>query len=235
MTRENIERAYSKRARRIQRKAVARASGPAIRSVGQEEVIRPQTLVTRAVIEPENLRWYGLCVESNREERVIQVLDLCSVPAAIPTVAKHKVRRGKVFRWRSPICHGLVMVGFPGTAPIQFHELTKFGLVHGFVRHAGVPRQIPWAASYEQDGKVKRGGVQTLLADLEAVRVGAAKYMRMHPAYEAGDVVRIEEGPFAGHRGEVIASTNLDVQVLLTLFGRASPTTMAIGDVVRAA
>ena len=59
--------------------------------------------------------------------------------------------------------------------------------------------------------------------------------MRMHPAYEAGDMVRIEEGPFAGHSGEVIGSTNLDVQVLLTLFGRANPITMPIGDVVRAA
>ncbi len=221
--------AYTKRAKR-------RLSRPAaVARKGETEVVRHQTLSTRALIEPENLRWYGLNVQSQKEERIIQVLDLCGIPAAIPTVPRHKVRRGKMFRWRSPICGGLVMVGFPGTAPIQWHELTRFSLVHGFVNYNGRPQQIPWSASYEADGKVQRGGVETLLSDLEAVRVGAAKYMRLHPAYEAGETVRIEDGPFAGHVGKVEHSTNLDVRVLLMLFGRSNPITLPIGDVVRAA
>jgi transcription antitermination factor NusG len=225
------KRPLSNRQRRMARmgkaKAVVRNDMP--------EIVRPQTLVTRAVIEPENLRWFAMCVQSQKEERIVQVMDLCGIPAAIPTIPRHRVRRGKVLRWRSPICGGLVMVGFPGAAPINWHELTRFSLVHGFIKEAGSPRQIPWSASFEEDGNIKRGGVQTLLTDLEAVRVGAAKYMRMHPAYEAGDVVRIEDGPFAGHTGAVEHSTNLSVRVLLTLFGRANPITMPIGDVVRAA
>ena len=234
MIREQIERAYSKRARRIQRKAVARASGPAIRPT-QAEVIRPQTLVTRAVIEPENLRWFAMCVQSQKEERMVQVLDLCAIPAAIPTYPKQRVRNGKLLRWRAPIAGGLIMVGFPGTAPINWHQITRFSLVHGFVKLNGSPRQIPWSATFEEDGKIRRGGVQTLLGDLEAVRVGAAKYMRMHPAYDVGEVVSVEDGPFAGHKGRVEHSTNLDVRVLLTLFGRANAITLPIKDVVRAA
>ena len=223
--------AYTKGAKRRQRQ---KRPAQVVRT-GETEVIRHQTLSTRALIEPENLRWYGLNVQSQMEERMIQVLDLCGIPAAIPTVPRHKVRRGKMFRWRSPICGGLIMVGFPGMAPIQWHELTRFSRVHGFVNYNGRPQQIPWQADFEEDGKVKRGGVQTLLADLDAVRVGAAKYMRLHPAYEAGETVRIEDGPFAGHEGKVERSTNLDVRVLLMLFGRSNPITLPIGDVVRAA
>ena len=225
------KRPLSNRQRRIARLGKAKA----VEHRDMPEVIRPQTLVTRAVIEPENLRWFAMCVKAQKEERIVQVMDLCGIPAAIPTLPRHRVRRGKVLRWRSPICGGLVMVGFPGTAQINWHELTRFSLVHGFVKLNGSPRQIPWAATFEEGGQVKRGGVQTLLADLEAVRVGAAKYMRMHPAYEAGDVVRIEDGPFAGHIGSVEHSTNLNVRVLLTLFGRSNPITMPIADVVRAA
>ena len=218
-----------------QRKMMQRGRAKPLVRHDMPEVIRPQTLVTRAVIEPENLRWFAMCVKAQKEERIVQVMDLCGIPAAIPTLPRHKVRRGKVLRWRSPICGGLVMVGFPGTAQINWHELTRFSLVHGFIKEAGSPRQIPWTATFNEGGEVKRGGVQTLLADLDAVRVGAAKYMRMHPAYETGDVVRIEDGPFAGHTGSVEHSTNLNVRVLLTLFGRSNPITMPIGDVVRAA
>lgn len=223
--------AYTKGAKRR-----LKQSRPApIHAKGNIEVIREQHLTTRALIEPENLRWYGVYVKSQQEERVIDVMDLCGIPAAIPTVPKHRTRRGKTFRWRSPVCGGLIMVGFPGTAPIQWHEVTRFALVHGFVNYNGRPRQIPWRASYEEDGQIKRGGVETLLTDLEAVRVGAAKYIRLHPAFEVGQTVRIEDGPFAGHEGKVEHSTNLDVRVLLTLFGRSNPITMPIGDVVRAA
>lgn len=221
----------SNRQRKIRRQRIAQPTTQ--RSM--PEIVRPQTLVTRAVIEPENLRWFAMCVQSGKEERIVQVMDLCGIPAAIPTVPRHRVRRGKVFRWRSPVAGGLVMVGFPGDAPINWHELTRFSLVHGFVKLNGSPRQIPWSAAYEEDGKIKRGGVETLLSDLEAVRVGAAKYIRLRPAYEAGDVVRIEDGPFKGHEGKVEHSTNLDVRVLLTLFGRPNPITMPIADVVRAA
>lgn len=221
----------SNRQRKIRRQRIVQPS----QHRSMPEIVRPQTLVTRSVIEPQNLRWFAMCVQSGKEERIVQVMDLCSIPAAIPTVPRHRVRRGKVFRWRSPVAGGLVMVGFPGIADINWHELTRFSLVHGFVKLNGSPRQIPWSASYEEDGKIKRGGVETLLADLEAVRVGAAKYIRLRPAYEAGDVVRIEDGPFAGHTGKVEHSTNLDVRVLLTLFGRANPVTMPIGDVVKAA
>ena len=223
--------AYTKGAKRRQRQ-----NRPThVVRTGETEVIRHQTLSTRALIEPENLRWYGLNVQSQMEERMIQVLDLCGIPAAIPTIPRHRVRRGKIFRWRSPICAGLLMVGFPGTDPIQWHELTRFSRVHGFVRYNGRPQQIPWQADYEEDGQIKKGGVQTLLADLEAIRAGAAKYMRMHPAYAVGETVRIEDGPFAGHEGKVEHSTNLDVRVLLTLFGRANPITMSINSVGKAA
>lgn len=223
--------AYTKGAKRRQRQ-----NRPAqVVRTGETEVVRPQTLSTRALIEPENLRWYGLNVQSQMEERMIQVLDLCGIPAAIPTVPKERRRRGKLFRWRSPICGGLIMVGFPGTAPIQWHEVTRFSRVHGFVNYNGRPQQIPWQADYEEDGKVKKGGVQTLLSDLDAVRVGAAKFIRMRPSYKVGDVVRIEDGPFKGHEGKVEHSSDLDVRVLLMMFGRASPMTLSIGDVVRAA
>lgn len=223
--------AYTKGAKRRMKQA---RPTPVART-GEVEVVRPQTLSTRALIEPENLRWYGLTVQSQKEERMIQVLDLCGIPAAIPTIAKQRIRFGRMLRWRAPICGGLVMVGFPGTAEIQWHELTRFSLVHGFVRYNGRPQQIPWQASYEEDGQIKAGGVQTLLADLNAVRVGAAKYLRSRPAYQVGDTVRIEDGPFRGHEGKVEHSTDLDVRVLLMMFGRASPMTLSTEDVVRAA
>lgn len=223
--------AYTKGAKRRQRQ-----NRPAqVVRTGETEVVRPQMLSTRALIEPENLRWYGLNVESQQEEKVIHILDLFGIPAAIPTIARQRVKFGRMLRWRAPICGGLVMVGFPGVATIQWHEITRLERVYSILNYRGVPQQIPWAADFEEDGKIKKGGVQTLLADLDAVRVGAAKFIRMRPSFKVGEVVRIEDGPFKGHEGKVEHSTDLDVRVLLMMFGRASPMTLSIDAVVRAA
>jgi len=40
-----------------------------------------------------------------------------------------------------------------GAAQINWHELTRFSLVHGFIKHAGSPRQIPWSATFEEGGE----------------------------------------------------------------------------------
>ena len=134
-----------------------------------QEVIRPQMTVTRAMIEPENLRWYVLCVESGMEETVIHALDLNSYPAAIPTVPRERIRRGKVFRWRTPVAHGYVLLGAPGTARIRWWEIERFSRIYDVLRDEnGAPSQVAWECTYLDDGKVKKGGVQTLLADLEA-------------------------------------------------------------------
>lgn len=226
------KRPLSNRQRRLQRRDRVQ---PVVHS-GLTEVIRPQLMETRHLIEPENLRWYVLQVKSQKEEALIHVMDLVGIPAAIPTVPKERIRRGKVFRWRAPVASGYVLIGFPGTARIPWHEIVRFQIVYDPLRDdQGCPVQVPWECSYMDDGKLKDGGVRTLLADLQAVRIGAAKYARARPMFEPNDYVRVQDGPFTGFEGKVQQVIGNAAIVLLNMLGRQTPANMPLEQIVRAA
>ena len=222
----------SNRQRRIQRK---RRPEPAIRH-GLAEVIRPQMMETRHLIEPENLRWFVLRVESQKEESLIRVMDLLGIPAAIPTVPKERTGRGRVVRWRAPVASGYVLIGFPGAGPIPWHEITRFQIVYSPLRYEnGNPVQVPWQCTYDDGGKIKDGGVRTLLADFEAIRVGAAKYLRARPAFEVNDHVRVQDGPFTGFEGTLQGVVDGAAIVLLNILGRKTPAQMPMENLDRVA
>ena len=226
------KRPLSNRQRRIARMGKAKA---AVRH-DMPEVIRPQVMETRHLIEPENLRWFVLRVESQKEEALIRVMDLLGIPAAIPTVQKERVRRGKILRWRAPVASGYVLIGFPGTARIMWHEITRFRIVYTPLRdHQDNPVQVPWECTYSDRSVMRDGGVKTLLTDFEAVRVGAAKYLRARPAFEANDNVRVQAGPFEGHQGKVQEVVGGAAIVLLNILGRQTPANMPLEHIVRAA
>jgi transcription antitermination factor NusG len=200
------------------------------------EVIRPQMMETRFLIEPENLRWFVLRVESTSEEALIRVMDLIGIPAAIPTVPKERVRRGRMFRWRAPVASGYVLIGFPGTASIPWWEIKRFRIVYDPLRDdQGNPVQVPWECTYADKDTIRNGGVKTLLADFEAVRIGAAKYVRSRPTFEANETVRVQEGPFAGLEGKVQEVVGSAAIVLLNILGRQTPANMPLEHIVRAA
>jgi transcription antitermination factor NusG len=224
--------ALSNRQRKIRRQ---RSVQP-VRQQNMPEVVRPQMMETRFLIEPENLRWFVLCVESTSEEALIRVMDLVGVPAAIPTVAKERVRRGKVFRWRAPVASGYVLIGFPGTATIPWWEIKRFRIVYDPLRDdQGNPVQVPWECTYNDKGTIREGGVKTLLADFEAIRIGAAKYVRSRPTFEANDAVRVQDGPFRGFEGKVQEIVGGAAIVLLNILGRQTPANMPLEQIVRAA
>lgn len=222
----------SNRQRRIKRKA---QPAPVIRD-GLTEVVRPQMMETRHLIEPENLRWFVLRVESTKEETLISVLDRKGIPAAIPTIQKERVRRGKIFRWRAPVASGYILIGFPGTARIMWHELTQFRMVYHPLRDdQGNAMQVPWVCPYVDKGVIKDGGVKALLSDFDAIRKGAAKYLRGHAAFEANDNVRVQDGPFTGFEGKVQEVDGNAAIVLLNILGRQTPANMPVEHIVRAA
>jgi transcription antitermination factor NusG len=191
---------------------------------------------TRHLIEPENLRWFVLRVESTKEETLIGVMDRMGIPAAIPTVHKERVRRGKVFRWRAPVASGYVLIGFPGTARIPWWEITQYRIVYSPLRDdQGNPVQVPWECPIMVKGVVKDGGVKTLLADFEAIRKGAAKYIRARPAFDANDNVRVQDGPFEGHFGKVQEVVGGSATILLNILGRQTPASMPLDHIIKAA
>lgn len=224
--------AYTKGAKKRARQG---RSSPAVRREAVE-VIREQSLTTRALIEPENLRWFVLQVESTKEERVIRSLDMRSIPAAIPTVPKERVRRNKVYRWRSPVAHGYVLLGFPDIGAIDWWDILNINHVWNVLpdRSTGRAAQMPWQTTYTDAGIIRRGGVEVLLSDLQSVRVGAAKYVRAHK-FKAGDAVRVEAGPFTGFEGKVQQMDGASAKLLLNILGRQTPVEMSADDVVRAA
>lgn len=223
--------AYTKGAKRR-----LRQSRPApIQPRGLQEVIRPQITVTSSVIEPENLRWHVLRVAPQKEERVVEVFDRVGVPAAVPTVPRERRARGKILRWRSPIAHGYVLAGFPGTGPIPWYDVLRFGIVNSVLCLEGRPVQIPWRTTFEHNGRIKRGGVEQLLPDVEAVRVGAAKFARNWPLFEVDETVRLQAGPFSGFEGKVQDICEQDATILVEIFGRHVPVRIGLGDAVRAA
>jgi transcription antitermination factor NusG len=227
--------AYTMGEKRRQRQERQKRSAPVARS-GAQEVIRQQALTTRALIEPENLRWFVLQVESTHEEQVIRSLDMRSIPAAIPTVPKERIRRGKVYRWRSPIAHGYVLLGFPNIGAIDWWDILNINYVWNVIpdRSTGRAAQMPWRTSYTEQGVIRKGGVEVLLPDLEAVRTGAARYVRAHK-FAAGDAVRVEAGPFTGFEGKVQQMDGASARLLLNILGRQTPVQMSAEDVVKAA
>lgn len=225
------QRAYTKGQKR------RRPSRPSpLQPVNMEEVVRDQVVVSRMVIEPENLRWFILRVVPQKEESVVRVFDLVGVPAAIPTIQRERVRRGKLLKWRAAIAPSYVLVGFPGDGPIPWWNVLRFQIVHKvIVSKEGAPLQVPWRTVYEKDGEIKRGGVEALLPDLDAIRIGASKFMRVWDQYAATDKVRVEVGPFAGFEGKVESVCDGDATILLEIFGRQTTVKMAVGDAVKAA
>jgi transcription antitermination factor NusG len=222
---------YTKGGKR--RARLERRGGP-VSSVRTNEVIREQTLTTRALIEPENLRWFVLRVQSQQEERVIRSLDLRAIPAAIPTVPKERTRRGTTYRWRTPIAHGYVLIGIPGSGEIPWWDLLQIDYVWSPVKDdQGNAAQAPWRTTYEDDGEIKRGGVEVLLPDLVSVRVTAAEYMRRARRFEKDTPVQIKEGPFAGFDGKVESATDAQVSILASIFGRQTKITVPVADVKR--
>lgn len=223
--------AYTKGAKKALRRS-QRHMLPAGRR--RNEVVREQTFTTRALIEPENLRWFVLRVQSQQEERVIRSLDLRAIPAAVPTVPKERKRRGTTYRWRSPIAHGYVLVGIPGTADIPWWDLLQIDYVWSPVKDdQGYPAQAPWRTSYEENGEIKRGGVEVLLPELAPVRATAAEFMRRAKAFEKEKPVQVKGGPFAGFDGIVEDATDAEVTVLLSIFGRHTRVIVPVSDVKR--
>ena len=225
------KRPLSNRQRRIARQGKART----LHRPPAQEVVRVQVMETRHLIEPENLRWFVLRVESQKEEALIRVLDLMGIPAAIPTVQKQRTRRGRLFRWRAPVASGYVLIAFPGSARIMWHEITRFEIVYTPLRdHDDNPVQVPWECAYNDRGVMRDGGVKTLLTDFEAVRVGAAKYLRARPAFDIHDAVHVQAGPFAGHAGKIQEVVGTNATVLLNILGRLTPASMPL-EHIRAA
>lgn len=222
----------SNRQRRMMKQGRVRS---APRAPNVTEVVRHQEFVSKLVIEPENLRWFVAEIESGKEQFAVRVLEQSGIPSAVPTVARVKVRQGKIFRWRTPVVHGYILLGFPGSDVIPWHEIERFRIVYDVLKIDGRRMQVPWRCSYFDGGKMRDGGVETLLADTDAVRVSAAKYMRQHPAFEAGEKIRVETGPFAGHEGSFQNATDKRVRLLLTILGRLTPVEISMDEVVKAA
>lgn len=229
MSQGTVERAYTKGQKR------RRPGRPApMKTAPLQEVTRHQVTISRAVIEPENLRWFVLRCAPQKEETVVRVFDLSGIPAAIPTTPRERIRRGRLLKWREPVAPTYVLVGFPGLGEIPWYDVLKFQLVRSIVANNGKPMQVPWRTTYCDKGEIKRGGVETLLPDLDAIRMGAAKFMRLY-RYEADEAIRVETGPFAGFEGKVQNCNDRDVSVLLNILGRQTPVQLPVGDVVKAA
>lgn len=224
------QRAYTKGQKRRRPSRQNSVNAPPV-----QEITRHQVTVSRAVIEPEALRWFVVRCAPQKEETVVRVFDLCGIPAAIPTTPRERIRRGRMLRWREPVAPSYVLVGFPGDGEIPWWDVLKFGVVRSAVGNNGKPMQVPWRTTFQKDGVVKRGGVEALLPDLDAIRVGAAKYVRMWRQYDVNDSVRVKDGPFGGFEGKVQSITDSEISVLLNIFGRQTPLQLSVGDVVKAA
>lgn len=234
MTGQGQGTVLSNRQRKLQAKRI-NAERPPMRAPVLKEEVRHQTTISRAVIEPENLRWYVLRCAPNKEESIVRVFDLAGLPAAIPTSPRERRQRGKLLKWRVANMPGYVLVGFPGSGPIPWYAVLRYGLIRSVVGFCGVPQQVPWATSYVKDGVVKKGGVERLLPDLEAIRIGAAKCARAMRAFEINEGIRIEAGPFTGFQGKVSDVTETELTAMIELFGRQTPVQIPVGDAVKAA
>ena len=233
MTTAILTRAYTKGQKRRRAKRAAITAPPIV------EIERAQSIRTSALdlIEPENLRWFVLQCAPRKEAVAIRVLDLQGVPAAIPTQQRERIRRGRLLKWREPIMPGYVLVGFPGAGEIPWYDtVLRFKIITKVINEKGEPKQAPWRTSYHRDGVLVRGGIEELLPDLDAIRRGAAKYVRLWERFAKDEVVRIDAaGPFQGFEGKFMEASEIGAWVSLTIFGRETPVRVAVDGIVKAA
>jgi transcriptional antiterminator NusG len=182
-------------------------------------------------INPEDsLAWYVIVTAPRSEEKAekaLQDLGFTTYVVRETYWTRRKVHN-RFFKTerQKPLIPRYLFLGF---APDNnWYSLREVGSVSGVLSSDGMPRRV---AAHE----VKR------LADLEREgwfderRRTSLGYTADGPPYQAGDQVRIAgESPFAGLAGLVrTASARQKVDILVSIFGRLTPTIVPISAIER--
>lgn len=180
---------------------------------------------------PGDSDWFVMVTSPRAEESVDKLLDLARIERWLPRKKDARQRRG----CRPVASREAVLVpAFPGYLFVRvmpsvraFAGLVSLDHVEGLIGNAeGRPfpvrdREVSQLRKFVDKGELDR--------TVEAVRLAK------------GDRVRVEEGPFAGHQGEVqwireaqagYAGT-AHVRVLMALFGGVAPVTLQLDQIVK--
>jgi len=157
------------------------------------------------------LEWFALRVAPQKEFAVQEILSRKGVTTYCPADRRwRKVSRFvKEKELRSfPLVPGYVFAGFP-PCPARWFEIFAVPIILGCIGVGGSPKSINPAAMERMIGRYKNG----------FTRPTEEKFMASNSEFKVGQVVRIADGPFEGHKVPVVEISGKNARVLIELFG----------------
>lgn len=177
------------------------------------------------------LRWFVLQTEPRCEAWVAGELSQAGFTTFLPQVMhhcrEHPARTQSRAKRRQPLYTTRPVPAFPGYLFVAFDEAVDPW--RKLTRTMGVKRIM--MRSSERPAPVPAGVVDRLRRESD----GRLMLRSPAPLFEAGAILRIEDGPFADHNGVCLWNDETRVRVLLDLFGRSTEVTLNRGDVQAAA
>jgi transcription antitermination factor NusG len=167
--------------------------------------------------------WYVAHVKPRAERRALKELTDLGVTAFVPSQRGWTVRRGYKVEYETPIFPGYLFFTF-GDGAARFAAVTDLEEVISIITVAASPFPKPFAVP-----------AQVVHALLERQRRNFMENGQTTPTFQAGEQIRIKEGPFVGFNAtveKVLSET--DRQVLVSLFNRATSLRVGIEHLERA-
>jgi transcriptional antiterminator NusG len=177
---------------------------------------------------PHSLRWYVLRVASNREDQVsealkrkvkIEHLEDRVGRIHVPTVREKRMRAGVAKVFDRKLYPGYVFIEMAteedGTIPEDVWFVIKETMgVGDFIGSDGKPSPMKPHDVEQMLAVVEKSAEQPTLAGMAGMK--------------KGDAIKVKEGPFENFEGEIseVFPDKGQVEVIVTIFGRATPITL---------
>jgi transcription antitermination factor NusG len=160
----------------------------------------------------DQLRWYILRVEPQKEFAAEQIIDKRGALSFVPVEEKFpRLKRGSRARdkhaepKRYPIFRGYVFAGFNGVVPL--YQLARLYVIKGVVGFEGKPYQVP----------------QDMIDKLKAQ---SGKHLprrsspNPHKSFDVGETVEITGGPFEGWSLPIVGISGKMAEFLVQFMGK---------------
>ncbi len=161
-----------------------------------------------------NCAWFVLYTKPRQEGIAVENLARQNFEAYCPTIAVTKRRNGKLVLLIEPFFPRYIFLKF-NLESDNWAPLRSTRGVSALVRFGGVPKEVP----------------PRLIAALKENENSEHLQEVTQKTWKSGDIVEIEQGPFAGYRCIFQASKSADrVAVLLNIVGKQTQTTLSKQD-----
>ena len=167
------------------------------------------------LVESGELRWYALLIVPQKEAAAQEMLARKGITSYCPM--DFKWRKANKFAvdqtlFSFPLMPGWLFIGMPHEAQ-PWHDVVSLAMVRAVVAHDGWPVQIPQSAMLRMVTRFRNG----------VVRADEVEDLRPKRRLQAGDTVKMLEGPMRSFTAKVVEMNGGVARVMFSLFGMSKP------------